>query len=366
MTIFLKARAVPCIALGLQMVATAVQAEVRAEPATPAEPRVINKPASMDIAPAAPVARPEPPAKAETKAEAKAEIKAETRPDEAKAAAPEGKAAAGASQGAVDKVAGDRVVADKVAGDRADGSEVVVAKKLAPPPKPQPTVTIQVDLSQQRMTVSENGATRYTWPISSGRSREYATPTGTFRPQWMAKMWRSRKYDDAPMPNSIFFTGGFAIHATFATGMLGRPASHGCVRLAPANAATLFKLVQSHGMDKTRISVFGAPRFRDPAVAQRRDGGTAPGQMRQASFAPPAGQVLRQRAAAGQLPPHVQGRYVMQEEKPSGLAALFGAKPQMRAVPVVVVKNPPPNYVRVTQQRPVYVYTANGQLVRVR
>jgi lipoprotein-anchoring transpeptidase ErfK/SrfK len=142
-------------------------------------------------------------------------------------------------------------------------------KKVAPPPKPAPTLTIAVDLARQRMTVADHGHERYTWPISSGRSAEYATPDGTFRPQWMAKMWYSRKYDDAPMPNAIFFTGGFAIHGTQAVGSLGRPASHGCVRLSPSNAAVLYKMVQSQGMDRTRITVRGKAPYAEPSVASR-------------------------------------------------------------------------------------------------
>jgi lipoprotein-anchoring transpeptidase ErfK/SrfK len=56
-------------------------------------------------------------------------------------------------------------------------------------------------------------------------------------------MHYSRKYDNAPMPHSIFFKGGYAIHGTNHVGMLGRPASHGCVRLSPANASILYAIV---------------------------------------------------------------------------------------------------------------------------
>jgi hypothetical protein len=106
------------------------------------------------------------------------------------------------------------------------------------------------------MTVSEHGATVHTWPISSARYG-YRTPTGTFQPTWMTKMWYSRQYDYAPMPHSIFFHQGVAIHATYAIRALGRPASHGCVRLEPRNAAELFRLVASHGKERTQIVVHG-------------------------------------------------------------------------------------------------------------
>jgi hypothetical protein len=117
------------------------------------------------------------------------------------------------------------------------------------------------------MTVFDNGAAKHTWPISSAR-QGYSTPTGTFQPSWMSKMWYSRQYDYAPMPNAIFFSRGTAIHATYATSMLGRPASHGCVRLAPRNAATLYSLVGRHGKAMTKIVVHGTPKL--PPVAEWR------------------------------------------------------------------------------------------------
>jgi hypothetical protein len=141
------------------------------------------------------------------------------------------------------------------------------APAVSTPPPPAPTLHAEIDLSKQRMTVKEHGKVKHTWPISSGRDG-YHTPTGSFRPSWMAKMWYSKQYDDAPMPNSVFFNGGIAVHATQATGLLGRPASHGCVRLSPANAATFYALVAQHGKSMTRIKVFGTTPV--TAVAARR------------------------------------------------------------------------------------------------
>jgi lipoprotein-anchoring transpeptidase ErfK/SrfK len=113
-------------------------------------------------------------------------------------------------------------------------------------------VVARIDISQQTMTVSENGQVLYAWHVSTGRS-PYRTPRGTFRPTRMHKMWYSRKYDNAPMPHSIFFYGGYAIHGTDQVGNLGRPASHGCVRLHPSHAKTLYNLVLAHGARNTRI-----------------------------------------------------------------------------------------------------------------
>ena len=136
------------------------------------------------------------------------------------------------------------------------------------PAKPQITLSIDIDLSRQRMTLTEFGKQASSWPISSGREG-YRSPTGTFRPLWASKMWFSNKYDNAPMPNAVFFSGGVAMHATQATGMLGHPASHGCIRQSPANAATTYKLVAKHGHEHTRIVVHGVPHDDEPRVAQR-------------------------------------------------------------------------------------------------
>lgn len=144
------------------------------------------------------------------------------------------------------------------------------AEAAKPVPPPEPTLTAAINLGSQVMTVSENGARKYSWAISSGTS-EHPTPRGTFRPQWTAKMWYSKKYDNAPMPNAVFVSGGVAIHATYATGMLGRPASHGCIRLSPANAATFYKLVGRHGLKMTKVSIYGTPKWRSPAVARNGD-----------------------------------------------------------------------------------------------
>lgn len=115
-------------------------------------------------------------------------------------------------------------------------------------------VLAQVDLSSQRMTVWVDGIPRYSWPVSTAR-RGYVTPTGTYRPQSLHRTYYSRKYDNSPMPYAIFFRGGYAIHGSYATGLLGRRASHGCIRLAPGHAATLFSLVRSQGAGATLIRI---------------------------------------------------------------------------------------------------------------
>jgi hypothetical protein len=121
------------------------------------------------------------------------------------------------------------------------------------------------------MIVKVDGQTQYSWPISSGVAA-FPTPTGTFRPQRMEKMWYSRKYDMSPMPHAVFIHGGVAVHGTYHASALGRAASHGCIRLSTAHAATFYKLVKKHGMARTRVTVYGRPAWRnDSAIASRSD-----------------------------------------------------------------------------------------------
>ena len=116
------------------------------------------------------------------------------------------------------------------------------------------TVAVAIDLTHQRMHVQ--GATEsYDWTISSARSGFY-TPGGSFAPTHLERMHYSKKYHMSPMPYSIFFRGGFAIHGTYAVSELGHPASHGCVRLSSGNAATLYNMVKSEG---ALISISGTP-----------------------------------------------------------------------------------------------------------
>lgn len=112
----------------------------------------------------------------------------------------------------------------------------------------------KVSLSSQTMIVTQNGVVKYRWRVSTGR-KGYGTPTGSWSAKWVSRNHRSRKYNNAPMPFAVFFKGGYAVHATYETKRLGRPASHGCVRLHPENAATFFQMASRNGLSNTRIVI---------------------------------------------------------------------------------------------------------------
>lgn len=129
---------------------------------------------------------------------------------------------------------------------------------------------VTINKATQQMTVAVDGMTRYVWPVSTGIAG-YDTPSGAFKPFRMEADHFSREWDDAPMPHSIFFTQqGHAIHGSNHVKAIGTPASHGCVRLEPRNAAILFALVQQEKMANTRVVLTGeTPSTAGVPVARR-------------------------------------------------------------------------------------------------
>lgn len=264
-------------------------------PAAPGEPQILNgpkpaeKPAEKSATGAEPyagqkppgqqtTATPAPPAATPSATAAPSLAAAEGAAAAAKAAASEAKSTATVPEGPAVKPISKPEAASSAAAKPESKPEPSAKPEpvptLAKPEPPKPTLHVSIDLTNQKMTVSENGGTQYKWNISSGRTG-YLTPIGTFRPVWMSKMWYSKKYDYAPMPNAIFFHGGAAIHGTDSVYALGRPASHGCVRLSPSNAATLYRLVTKNGKQKTQITVFGNPKQSSP-VASNEEGTRRP------------------------------------------------------------------------------------------
>ena len=129
-------------------------------------------------------------------------------------------------------------------------------------------ILVTVDKSTQQMTVALDGRPLYQWPVSTGRAG-YDTPSGKFKAFRMERDHFSKEFDDAPMPFSVFFTEkGHAIHGSYDR-RIGQPASHGCVRLSPANAETLYKLVEQEGVTNTTVVLTGTIPSKAPAVARR-------------------------------------------------------------------------------------------------
>lgn len=130
---------------------------------------------------------------------------------------------------------------------------------LATAGRAEAEILVSINKSAQRMAVIVDGRQRYDWAISSGVGG--GPPSGVYRPERLERQWYSRKYDWSPMPHAIFFHHGYAIHGTGYISRLGQRASHGCVRLHPQNAATLFNLVKSYSKNDTRIVVSESSRM---------------------------------------------------------------------------------------------------------
>ena len=118
-------------------------------------------------------------------------------------------------------------------------------------------VLVNIDKANQKMTVFVDGERKYEWPVSTGKAG-YSTPSGTYTATSMNEIWYSKQWDNAPMPHSIFFMkDGHAIHGSNDVKNLGYPASHGCVRISPGNAAALYALVAKNGMQNTQVVLTG-------------------------------------------------------------------------------------------------------------
>jgi len=128
-------------------------------------------------------------------------------------------------------------------------------------------ILINIDKSRQEMSVFVDGIEKYTWPVSTGK-RGYSTPSGTYAASSMNEIWYSKQWDNAPMPHAIFYMkDGHAIHGTLEERNLGKPASHGCVRISRANATTLFALVKETGLKNTQVVLSGTTPGGEAQVA---------------------------------------------------------------------------------------------------
>ena len=291
------ARAEPAAASAAR--AEAIAASVpRPEPAAASVPHAEPVAASVarTDAGAASVARPDavatnPRAQAVTTSvqHAEAVVANVPRPEAAAANAPR-KEAAAVSVARVEPVAASvpRAEAVPAVAPRMEAAAANVGPELkssvAATPIPEnnkPVILVNIDKAKQRMTVSLDGVETFDWPVSTGRAG-YSTPSGNYTATSMNEIWYSKQWDNAPMPHSVFFMkDGHAIHGSNDVRNLGKPASHGCVRISPENATTLYSLVQKSGLENTHVTLSGVTpggeyRGAGPASAARY-GQAAPG-----------------------------------------------------------------------------------------
>lgn len=125
----------------------------------------------------------------------------------------------------------------------------VLARQLA---DCHPAARACIDLTRNETWLQQDGAIVYgPVPITSGRPG-YRTHPGLFSVFWKDKNHLSSIFNNAPMPNSIFFDGGIAFHQ----GSLSIP-SHGCIHLSWGASQRYWDFLR-YG---DRVSVFGFTRY---------------------------------------------------------------------------------------------------------
>ena len=123
-------------------------------------------------------------------------------------------------------------------------------------------LAVRVDLSERTMELWIDGQLRDTYPVAVGQP-EFVTPTGTYglgrviwNPSWIPpdEEWAEDKEPKAPgeVGNpmgrvKIYFSPAYYIHGTSDTGSLGRPASHGCIRMHNQDAVNLARWIMDYG-----------------------------------------------------------------------------------------------------------------------
>ncbi len=107
---------------------------------------------------------------------------------------------------------------------------------------------LEVDLSEQRLYMKENGAVVDSWPISSGESRS-PTITGHYkvnshyRVQTMSSTSATDPYWNYEVPNIqwiMYFNGSQAFHGVYWHNNFGTPMSHGCVGMPNHRAKQIY------------------------------------------------------------------------------------------------------------------------------
>lgn len=109
-----------------------------------------------------------------------------------------------------------------------------------------------VDLTNEQAWLQSGGTVTYgPVAITSGEAGS-RTRTGTFSVFWKDKDHKSSLFNNAPMPNSVFFDGDIAFHQ----GSLSRQ-SNGCIHLSWDASAAFFDALSTG----STVTVFGAPPY---------------------------------------------------------------------------------------------------------
>lgn len=125
-------------------------------------------------------------------------------------------------------------------------------QELSVPTNAHRTLNIEVSIKEQKVYVYRDDQLIYTFTCSTSLSGILMPPNehpdyihdniGIYQVLSKDRNHWSKQYN-CTMPWAIHYHGGHYIHATDKISELGKPASHGCIRLHPKNAKILFDLV---------------------------------------------------------------------------------------------------------------------------
>jgi L,D-transpeptidase catalytic domain len=147
---------------------------------------------------------------------------------------------------------GGRSVANLADGALVPDAAVSVFRRHAPPPQLAPgDKWVHVSVMQGALIAYQGTEPKFGAVISPGMhgvtpNAEFRTPPGTYRvsAKWLTSdmggslgqgSWRTRA-----VPWVAYYDGSFALHGAWWHDAFGRPRSHGCINLTPADAQGLF------------------------------------------------------------------------------------------------------------------------------
>ena len=137
------------------------------------------------------------------------------------------------------------------------------APESAPATARRASLRLHADISQRQLHLYSNGELVRSYPVAVGTAAD-PTPRGTFsirklvwNPAWVPpdEKWAKNKTAKAPGEKGnpmkvvkIFFREpDYYIHGTGEVSSLGKAASHGCLRMAPSQAAEVGQYLMDHG-----------------------------------------------------------------------------------------------------------------------
>ncbi len=138
-------------------------------------------------------------------------------------------------------------------------------------PAARADIVITIDKTTQQMTVLQDNFLLYAWPVSTGAAVTTRPRASSSRSAWSAITSAASGTTHRCRTRSSSPSRATPSTASMHVKAIGTPASHGCVRLKPENAAILFDLVKQEGMSHTKVVLTGETPEPSAAPVARRN-----------------------------------------------------------------------------------------------